>query len=87
VVKTTNVRRRKRTREEVIYQILEACREGLNRTAIADKAALNARVANSYLEMLIKNGMVQKKDRLYITTLKGEKILPLLKNVQDTLTY
>ncbi len=84
---TTKERKgKKRTREEIIYQILESCREGINKTAVANKAALNANVASSYLEMLIRIGMIEKKDSLYITTRKGIKILPVMKNVQDALT-
>ena len=84
---TTKERKgKKRTREEIIYQILEACRGGINKTAVANKAALNANVASSYLEMLIRIGMIEKKDSLYITTRKGIKILPVMKNVQDALT-
>jgi predicted transcriptional regulator len=83
---TTKSRREKRTREEIIYQILEACCEGTNKSAVANKAALNAKVANSYLEMLIRIGMIKKNDRLYITTRKGTKILPVMKNVQDAFT-
>ena len=45
-----------------------------------------ANVASSYLEMLIRIGMIEKKDRLYITTRKGIKILPVMKNVQDAFT-
>lgn len=83
---TTKVEREKRrTREEIIYQILEACCKGSNKSAIANKAALNARVASTYLEMLIEIGMIVKNGRLYITTRKGKKILPVMKNVQDAL--
>jgi len=83
---TKSRREKKRTREEIIYQILEACCEGTNKSAVANKAALNAKVANSYLEMLIRIGMIKKNDRLYITTRKGTKILPVMKNVQDAFT-
>jgi predicted transcriptional regulator len=84
---TTIVQReKKRTREEIIYQILEVCCGGSKKSAVANKAALNARVANSYLEMLIRIGMIEKKDRLYITTRKGAKILTVMKNVQDAFT-
>jgi predicted transcriptional regulator len=83
---TTKVEReRKRTREEIIYQILEACCRGTKTSAVANRTALNARVASSYLEMLIKIGMIEKNGRLYITTRKGRKILPVMKNVQDAL--
>ena len=84
---TTKERKgKKRTREEIIYQILEACCGGIKKTAVANKVALNANVASSYLEILIGNGMIEKKDRLYITTRKGAKILPIMKNVQDAFT-
>lgn len=80
------VRKEKRSREKIIYQILEACREGANITTIVDKVALNNVIANMYIEMLIKKGMIQDKNRLYITTAKGAKILPIMKNIQETLT-
>jgi predicted transcriptional regulator len=83
---TMALRGKKRTREEIIYQILKACREGINKTAVANMAALNVNVASSYLEMLIRIGMIEKNGRLYITTHKGRKILPVMKNVQDAFT-
>ncbi|VVB63408.1 Winged helix-turn-helix [uncultured archaeon] len=78
-------REKRRTREEIVYQILEACRRGCKKSAVANRAALNASVANTYLEMLIKIEMIEKNERLYITTRKGRKILPVMKNVRDAL--
>ena len=83
---TKGQRKEKRTREEIIYQILEACRGGIIKTSVASKAALNGQAVSAYLEMLIGIGMIEKKDRLYITTPKGLKILPVMKNAQDALT-
>lgn len=80
-------RKKRRTKEEIIYQILEACSEGININEIAGKITLNIKIVNSYLELLIKTGLIQKKDGLYITTLKGARILPVMKNVQDSLTF
>jgi predicted transcriptional regulator len=83
---TMGVRKEKRSREKIIYQILEACYEGANITTVVDKVALNNIIANSYIEMLIEKGMIQEKNRLYIITAKGARILPIMKNIQDTLT-
>lgn len=80
------VRKEKRSREKIIYQILEACREGIYITDIVNKVALNNVIANLYIKMLIKKGMIQEKNRLYITTVKGARILPIMKNIQDALT-
>lgn len=80
------VRKEKRSREKIIYQILEACREGVYITDIVNKVALNNIIANLYVEMLIKKGMIQEKNRVYMITAKGARILPIMKNIQDTLT-
>lgn len=80
-------RKKRRTKEEIIYQILEACSEGINITEVAGKITLNIKIVDSYLELLIKTGLIQKKDGLYITTRKGARILPVMKNVQDSLTF
>lgn len=80
------VRKEKRSREKIIYQILEACLEGIYITDIVNKVALNNVIANLYIRMLIKKGMIQEKNRLYITTVKGARILPIMKNIQDALT-
>lgn len=73
----------RRTKEKIICQILETCLKGINITAVANKVALNNQVTNSYLKMLIRKGMIQEKDGLYITTTEGARILPVLKNIQD----
>jgi predicted transcriptional regulator len=82
---TMKERKKRRTKEEIIYQILEACCEGTNITEVAGKITLNIKIVNSYLELLIKSRMIQKKDGLYITTRKGARILPVMKKVQDSL--
>jgi predicted transcriptional regulator len=84
---TMKERKKRRTREEIIYQILEACCEGINITEVAGKITLNIKIVNSYLELLIKNGMIQKKGGLYMTTRKGARILPVMKKVQDSLKF
>jgi predicted transcriptional regulator len=78
-------RKKKRSREEIISQILEACCEGTSKTALANKAELNFANANAYLKILIKNKMVKVKKGSYITTSKGVQILEIMKKIQNAL--
>jgi predicted transcriptional regulator len=76
----------KRSKEQIISQILEVCCEGANKTTIVYKTNSNSANVNSYLKMLLKNRLVKISRRSYITTSKGIEILENLKKIQAALT-
>jgi predicted transcriptional regulator len=78
-------RRKERSREEIISQILEACCEGTRKTALAGKAEVKITNANAYLKILIKNKMIEDNKGSYITTSKGLQILEIMKKIRNAL--
>ena len=49
----------KRSRQEIISQILEICMNGASKTRIVYHANLNFKTVNPYLDLLIKNDLIQ----------------------------
>jgi len=47
----------KRSRHEIISQILDVCRNGASKTRIVYQVNLNFRTVNPYIDLLIKNGI------------------------------
>lgn len=62
--------RRCRGTMEVMASILEVCLEGSKKTHVLYKANMSSDSLNSYLELLIVHGMLEKSD-VYRTTIKG----------------
>jgi len=80
----------KRSRPEIISQILEICINGASKTRIVYQyqANLNFKTVNSYLDLLIKNEMIQVNEGraiLYETTPKGIGLLGNIKRIHDKL--
>ena len=65
----------KRGRIDIIIDVLETARVGVNKTRIVYKANLNFKLANKYLALLQKNGLMEKKVDKYIITEKGKRFL------------
>ena len=75
----------KRGREEIIARILSLCSEGTTKTRLVYNANLNFKTIKPYLELLVKNGMVEIKEEqndMYRTTDKGEELLECFKKIQ-----
>lgn len=72
---------------EIASAILEVCIEGSNKTKIVYQANLNFKLINSYLDILIKNGLIYIEDgtspTLYKTTEKGIKFRKDFENIQN----
>jgi predicted transcriptional regulator len=78
----------KRSRDEIISQILEICKKGANKTQIVYKANLNFRSVNPYIDLLIKNKLIAIKDgRIvkYETTERGMNLLHNFNYIQEAL--
>ena len=79
----------KRGRNEIISQILSTCLEGANKTRIVYQANLNFRTVNPYMDILIKNHLIeasQGEHILYRTTEKGKSLLESMNNVSKELS-
>jgi predicted transcriptional regulator len=78
----------KRSRQEIISQILEICIDGASKTKIVYQGNLNFKTVNPYLDLLIKNDLIQVKEGhaiLYETTPKGIRLLESIKRINDKL--
>jgi len=70
----------KRTKKEIVTDILEAIDNKTNRiSAIMRYVNLSSSVAKKYLKILIQNGLVEEKNYEYTLTEKGKKVLELLR--------
>ncbi|MGD0953936.1 MAG: winged helix-turn-helix domain-containing protein [Methanotrichaceae archaeon] len=76
----------KRSRDIIISKILDICTNGAHNTKIVYQANLNFRTVNPYLELLIKNGMINAQEErnlvVYETTIRGLALLDNYKQIQ-----
>ncbi|MDD4161595.1 MAG: winged helix-turn-helix domain-containing protein [Methanothrix sp.] len=79
----------KRSKQEIIAQILEVCLESASKTRIVYQVNLNFRTINPYLETLIKNNLIdvcEGEQKLYKTTHKGADLLKTIKRINISLS-
>jgi predicted transcriptional regulator len=78
----------KRSRLEIISQILEISMDGASKTNIVYQANLNFKTVNPYLDILTKKGLIKINEGgkiLYETTPKGITLQEGIKRIQDEL--
>nr|CAH65785.1 putative transcriptional regulator [Sulfolobus neozealandicus] len=71
--------RKKRTKYEILHDILSVCENGAKKTWIMYKANLSHELTNEYINELIEKGLIVQKDGLYYLTDKGKQLLDLLR--------
>jgi predicted transcriptional regulator len=79
----------KRSKHVIISEILDICKDGANKTRIVYQANLNFRTVDPYIDLLIKNNLLevkQEKSVLYETTDKGKKMLDDFKQINSQLS-
>ncbi|MBN1234920.1 MAG: DNA-binding protein [Methanotrichaceae archaeon] len=79
----------KRSKQEIIAQILEVCLESASKTRIVYQVNLNFRTINPYLDILTKNSLIEVskgEQTLYKTTQKGADLLETIKKVNESLS-
>ncbi len=64
-----------RGRIDIITDILDVCKEQQNKTGIVYKTNLNFNLTGKYLDLLIKNGLLERKEKKYVITDKGRTFL------------
>jgi predicted transcriptional regulator len=72
-------RRKKRSKYEIMHDVLDQCQTGSKKTWVMYRANLSYDLTIQYLDDLVKMGLVEPKDGLYYTTEKGKQLLELLK--------
>jgi predicted transcriptional regulator len=79
----------KRSKHVIISEILDICQQGANKTRIVYQANLNFRTVNPYIDLLIKNNLVEVKsgeNLLYKTTDKGKNLLDDFNQINSQLS-
>jgi predicted transcriptional regulator len=79
----------KRSRNMIVSQILDICKDGACKTQIVYKANLNFRTVNPYIDLLAKNNLIevkQGKNVLYKTTDKGVLLLEDFQHINSQLS-
>lgn len=71
----------RRSRMDIIIDVLEVAVVGVNKTAVVYKTNLNFRLAEKYLELLQKHGFVENILNKYKTTDKGKVFLQKAKEL------
>jgi predicted transcriptional regulator len=71
----------RRSRLDIIIDVLEAGKEGTNKTSIVYKANLNFKLVKEYLDLLQKHGLIENKLNKYMTTEDGKSFLDKAKEV------
>ncbi|MDP2844668.1 MAG: winged helix-turn-helix domain-containing protein [Candidatus Methanoperedens sp.] len=71
----------RRSRIDIIIDVLEVAIMGVNKTSVVYKSNLNFRLAEKYLELLQKHGLIENRENKYITTDKGRIFLQKAKEI------
>ncbi len=79
----------KRSREEILAQILDTCAKSASKTRIVYQVNLNFKTVKPYLETLIGSKLIEVnsgKNVLYETTQKGANLLEAINRVNEELS-
>ncbi len=79
----------KRSKYQIISQILDICVGGACKTKIVYQANLNFRTINPYIDLLTKNGLIRAnsgRNISYETTSRGMKLIEDFKVMNDKLS-
>lgn len=66
---------------DIVVDVLEVTKNGVNKTAIVYKTNLNFRLAEKYILLLEKQGLLEKKSDKYFTSDKGKIFLGKAKDL------
>ena len=77
------LQRKKRSRYEIVAEILEQCQNGARKTWVMYRANLSYDLTTNYLNNLVKAGLLENRDGLYYITDKGRQLLELLKEWRE----
>ena len=71
----------RRSKIDIIIDVLEVAKMGVNKTSVVYRTNLNFKLADKYLELLQNQGLVENKLDKYITTDKGKVFLEKAKEI------
>ncbi len=70
-----------RSRIDIIIDVLDVAKMGVNKTSIVYRTNLNFKLADKYLDILQKHGLVENRLNKYITTERGKIFLEKAKEI------
>ena len=79
----------KRSKHVILSEILDICKDGACKTKIVYQANLNFRTVGPYIDLLIKNCLIEVKqgeNLLYETTDKGNILLDEFKHINSQIS-
>ncbi len=71
----------RRSRMDIIIEVLDVAKGGINKTSVVYRTNLNFKLADRYLELLQKHGLIENRFDKYITTDKGKIFLEKAKEI------
>jgi predicted transcriptional regulator len=71
----------RRSKIDIVVDVLEVTKNGVRKTVIVYKTNLNFRLAEKYLLLLEKQGLLEKKSDIYFTSDKGKIFLGKAKDL------
>jgi predicted transcriptional regulator len=71
----------RRSRIDIVVNILDVAKNGVNKTAIVYRSNINFTLAEKYLELLENQGLLENNSEKYITTDKGKIFLQKAKEI------
>jgi predicted transcriptional regulator len=71
----------RRSKIDIVVDVLEVTKNGVRKTAIVYKTNLNFRLAEKYILLLEKQGLLEKKSDIYFTSDKGKIFLGKAKDL------
>ncbi|VVB86926.1 Winged helix-turn-helix [uncultured archaeon] len=75
----------RRSKMDIIIEVLEVAAMGVNKTSVVYKTNLNFKLAEKYLELLQRQGLVENRVDKYITTDKGKIFLEKAREITSLL--
>ncbi len=71
----------RRSRIDIVIDVLEVAKVGVNKTGVVYRTNINFKLADKYLDLLQKQGLVENIVDKYITTSKGKIFLEKAREV------
>ncbi len=71
----------RRSKIDIIIDVLEVAKMGVNKTSVVYRTNLNFKLADKYLELLQNQGLVENRLDKYVTTDKGKIFLEKAKEI------
>ncbi len=75
----------RRSRIDIIIDVLDAAQMGINKTSVVYRTNLNFKLGEKYLELLLKQGLVENNSDKYKTTENGKIFLEKAKEITQQL--